>query len=306
MNKIITSLLLLTIGSTSAFAQVGVNTPTPQGSLDVAYVASKPTSPQGVLFPKLSGDQIQQMTVGTAQNGMFVFATSIPTAQIPRTSLITESGLYYYLSSEDKWRNVNQVISPSSLFSTGYTNANMLIANYTGGSGATDYNSGQISQLFFVNGTEVPFNPSPYVQVRTDDNNRGITFLKSGIYSVTIQFSFVYKRDVAGDGANDASLPDRLGSQVTYQMVTNFLNSPSAAYVSNVTHNMDYHPIKQGSGLNRLSGIAVGNIIVKQDNVVKFIPQINTQGYWLSSEELNIGPTGQLNMHITRVSDYTP
>jgi hypothetical protein len=306
MKKTIISLFLMTIGMTQIHAQVGINTETPQGSLDVAYVASKPTAAQGVLFPRLSGDEIQQMTVGTPQNGMFVFATSVPTAQIPRTSLITESGLYYYFSAEDKWRNVNQVISPSSLFSTSYSNADMLIANYTGGSGATDYNSGQISQLFFVNGNEVPFNASQYVQVRTEDNNRGINFLKSGIYTVTIQFSFVYKRDVTGDGANDPALPDRLGSQVTFQLIPNFLNSPSSAYVSNITHNVDYNPIRQGSGLSRLSGIAVGNIIVKQDNVVKFIPQINTSGYWLSSEELNIGATGQLNMHITRVSDYTP
>jgi hypothetical protein len=306
MKKIIIPLLLLVAGYMETKAQVGISTPTPQGSLDVAYVPSKPNAAQGVLFPRLSGDEIQQMTVGTAQNGMFVFATSVPSAQIPRTSLITESGLYYYFSTEDKWRNVNQVISPSSLFSTSYTNSDMLIANYTGGSGATDYNSGQVSQLFFVNGTENPFNTSQYVQVRTEDNNRGITFLKSGIYSVTIQFSFVYERDVAGDGATKPNLPDRPGSQVTYQMVTNFLNSPSSAYVSNVTHNMDYNAIRQGSGLFRLSGIAVGNIIVKQDNVVKFIPQINTSGYWLSSEELNIGSTGQLNMHITRVSDYTP
>ncbi|SDR03553.1 hypothetical protein SAMN05421664_3220 [Chryseobacterium soldanellicola] len=303
MKKIITSLFFLAAGS-SAFAQVGVNTPTPQGSLDVAYVPTKPTSPQGVLFPRLTGDEVQAMTVGAGQNGMFVFATSRPTNSIARTSLITESGLYYYFSADDKWRNVNQIINPSSLFSTSYQNTDMLIAQYTGGAGAADYNSGQMSHIFFVNGTETPFNSSPFVAVRTADNNRGIDFLKSGIYSVTIQFTFVYQRDVAGDGASSPTLPDRLGSQVTYQLVPNFINSPASAYVSNITHNTDYMTIRQGSGLFRISGIAVGNIIVKQDNVVKFIPEIRTSGYWLSSEELM--PTGGLSMHITRVSDYTP
>lgn len=306
MKKNIYSLLITTIFGSIVYSQVGIGTPTPQGSLDVAYIPSKPAVAQGVLFPRLTGNEIQQMNVGAPQNGMFVFATSIPTAQIPRTSLITESGLYYYFSSEDRWRNVNQVISPSSLFSTSYTNSNMVIASYSGGSGAGDYNSGQTSTLYFVNGTEVPFNASPYVAVRTTDNNRGVRFLKSGIYSVTIQFSFVYKRDVGGDGANDPALPDRLGSQVTYQLIPNFLNSSASTYTSNMTHNIDYNGIRQGSGLFRLSGIAVGNIIVKQDNVVNFIPQINTSGYWLSTEELAVGATGQLNMHITRVSDYTP
>lgn len=304
MKKIIATLLFLTIGSSLSLAQVGINTPNAQGSLDVAYVSSKPTSPQGVLFPKLTGDEIQAMTVGNAQNGMFVFATSKPTTSIARTSLITEAGLYYYFSADDQWRNVNQIINPSSLFSTSYSNTDMLIAQYSGGSGAADYNSGQISHIFFVNGTETPFNASPFVATRTADNNRGIDFLKSGIYSVTIQFTFVYQRDVAGDGASSPALPDRLGSQVTYQLVPNFVSSPAAAYVSNITHNMDYITVRQGSGLFRISGIAVGNIIVKQDNVVKFIPEIRTSGYWLSSEELM--KSGGLSMHITRVSDYTP
>lgn len=306
MKKKVISMLILVIGLTEISAQIGINTAVPQGSLDVAYIASKPTTAQGIIFPKLTGDEIQQMTVGAGQNGMFVFATSVPTSPIPRTSLITESGLYYYYSAEDKWRNVNQVISPSSLFSTTYRNSTMSISAYSGGSGATDYNSGQVSSLRFVNGTEIPFNSTSYVAVRTADNNRGIRFLKSGIYNVTLQFSFVYKRDVTGDGANDPALTDRLGSQVTYQLIPNFLASPTSAYTTNITHNVDYNGVRQGSGLFRLSGIAVGNIIVKQDNVVEFVPEINTSGYWISTEELAIGNTGLLNMHIIRVSDYTP
>jgi hypothetical protein len=304
MKKNVYSLLASLILGCAASAQVGIKTTNPQGSLDVAYVSANPTSPQGILFPRMTGNEIQSMTLTPQQNGLFVFATSVPTSQIPRTSLITESGLYYYFSPDDKWRNVNQIINPSSLFSTSYANTDMLIAQYTGGSGATDYNSGQTSHIFFVNGTETPFNTSPYVAARSEDNNRGINFLKSGIYSVTVQFTFVYQRDVAGDGASSPTLPDRLGSQVTYQMVPNFVNSPASAYASNITHNMDYVTIRQGSGLFRISGVAVGNIIVKQDNVVKFIPEIRTSGYWLSSEELM--PTGGLSMHITRVSDYTP
>ncbi|WP_034669561.1 hypothetical protein [Chryseobacterium populi] len=44
--------------------------------------------------------------------------------------------------------------------------------------------------------------------------------------------------------------------------------------------NLFNHRIRQSSGLFRLSGIAVANIIVKQDNAVSFIPQTNTSGYW--------------------------
>lgn len=305
MKKNFSSLLASLLLGCTISAQVGIKTTDPQGSLDVAYVSANPTSPQGILFPRMTGNEIQAMTLTPQQNGLFVFATSVPTSQIPRTSLITESGLYYYFSPDDKWRNVNQIINPSSLFSTSYSSTDMLVHQYSEGTGGEGYELGaKESRIWFVNGTETPFNTSPYVAARTGDPNRGLTFLKSGIYTVTIQFSFVYNRDVAGDGASNPSLPDRPGSQVTFQLTPNFLNSPASAYTSNITHNIDYHTNRNGSGLFRMNGIAVGNIIVKQDNVVQFVPQVMTRGYWLAPQELTT--SGFLNMHVTRVSDYTP
>lgn len=315
MKKSIYSLLASVVLGCIVSGQVGINTPTPQGSFDITYDPTKSPSPQGLLIPKLTGDQIQAMTVGAGQHGMFVFATSKPTGGMPRTNLIAEPGLYYYNLADDKWRNVNQVLNPSSLFSTSYSGANMLVLAYSDNSGtALPDDQLKSSHIIFVNGTEKPFNSSPFVSVRTDDNNRGITFLKSGIYSVTIQFSFIYGRDIAGDSPSRDDLVDRAGSQVTFNLIPNFLTTPTSAYVSNITHATDYTPTRQLSGLFRMSGIAVGNIIVKQDNVVKFIPEVKTSGYWLSADELLIrdsqqnltNATGDLSIHITRVSDYTP
>ncbi|MEY8760023.1 hypothetical protein [Chryseobacterium tongliaoense] len=252
------------------------------------------------------------MTVGPEQNSMLVFATAIPTTPNNRTSLITAPGVYYYMSSTDQWHNVNQVLNPVSLFSTKYDNAAMLVNRYTDGSGSTDFNNrSQISYIRYTGGTEVPFIASPYVQTRTADSNRGIKFIKSGVYSVTIQFTLVYLRDVAGDGPLSGTAPDRIGSQSTYNLVTNFLSSPATAYISNISHNSDLINIRLGSGLSRMSGVAVGNIIVKQDNIVEFIPEVTTHGFWVAQEELNGTPTignttGVLSIHVTRVSDYTP
>ncbi|WP_449397862.1 hypothetical protein [Chryseobacterium wanjuense] len=307
MRKKVYSLITSVVLGYTISAQVGIKTSDPQGSLDVAYISSNPSSPQGILFPRMTGDEIQAMSVTSQQNGLFVFATTVPTSQIPRTSLITESGLYYYFFPDDKWRNVNQIINPSSLFSTNYRNTNVTAIDWSEGDDSNGYNTpGKTSYIIFEGGTEVPFNNSPYVIARAPNPlpRRGLRFLKSGIYSVSIQFTFVYDRDVTGDGANDANLPDRSGSQITFQMTPNFLNSPTSAYTSNITHNIDYQPSRQGSGRSRISGIATGNIIIKQDNVVEFIPQIWTSGYWLTNNELT--DTGFLNMHVTRVSDYTP
>jgi hypothetical protein len=288
--------------------QVGVKTVNPQATLDISYEPARPTSPQGLLMPRMTGNEIQAMTVGAGQNSMLVFATAAPTSPTTRTSLITAPGVYYYMSSTDQWHNVNQVLNPVSLFSTKYDLASMVVNRYTGGTGSTDYNNpSQISYIRYTGGTEVPFTTSPYVETRTADNNRGIKFTKSGVYSVTIQFTFVYTRDVAGDGASSAVLPDRTGSQSTYNLVTNFLSSPSTAYISNITHNFDLINIRMGSGFFRMSGIAVGNIIVKEDNIVEFIPEVTTQGFWVTPQELNsTSNSGVLSIHVTRVSDYTP
>ena len=307
--------LLLCAGvlfATIGYGQVGIGTDNPKGTLDVTVDPSvAPTDPHGVLIPRLTGDQIQAMTVGEDQNGLLAFATAPPTASIPRTSLINAEGVYYYLYSADKWYNVNEFNNSlnSALYSVNYNLADMMINRFTGGSGNGDYhNPSQSSYIWFVNGSEDTFNSNPYVSPR--GANRGVKFLKSGVYSVTVQFSFVYNRDVAGDGASNANLPDRLGTQVTYNMVLNFMNSPSGSYSSNISHNADIINGRLGSGQQRVNGIATGNIIVNEDNLVEFVPEVWSNGFYIADEELQntiLGPgirsTGALNIHILRVSD---
>ncbi|GEN73350.1 hypothetical protein [Chryseobacterium lathyri] len=295
------------------YSQVGINTSAPKSTLDVVKNTSSST-PQGLLIPRLTGDEVQAMNVTPDQNGLLAFVISKPTAPIDRTSLILDSGVYYYLASVDKWYNVNQFNNSinSALYSASYSSTNMGIGNFTGGS-ETDYNNPNVqSNIYFVNGTESIFNSSPYVTTRPGDPalNRGAKFLKSGVYNIIIQFNFIYMRDVAGDGANNPNLPDRLGSQVSYNMGLNFMNSPAGSYSSNVTHNTDVINARLGTGQQRTSGIAVGNIIVKEDNVVNFVPYVSTSGYYVSPEELTntlAGPsaaTGTLSIHVIRVSDY--
>lgn len=298
----------------SQVGNVGINTSTPSATLDIKpSVFAVSTDPKGLLIPRLSGDEIQAMTVGANQNGMLAFATAQPTAPIARTSLINAQGLYYYLYSADKWYNVNQFNNSlnSALYSVNWSQTDMGINRFVGGGGNGDFNStSQQSYIWFVNGSQSVFNNNPYVTAGSTVN-RSIKFLKSGVYNVTIQFSFVYNRDVAGDGASNANLPDRLGSQLTYNMQQNFLSSPASAYVSNISHNADVINARLGSGQQRVNGVAVGNIIVKQDNVVEFVPEVWTNGYYISDEELSntiLGPgirsTGYLSVHVIRVSDY--
>lgn len=289
-------------------AQVGINTPTPDASLDIRYDATK-NGAQGILIPRMTGDQIQGMTMTPNQDGLQVFATAVPTSPTDITSLITKSGLYYYLASANRWYNVNAY--DNSVFSTSYDFSSIIINRYVGGTGANDYNNQ--SQASFTRFVTVPstvetlFSASPFVQQRTTDTTQGIKFLKRGIYSVTIQFTYVIIRDVVGSNPTNPDLPDRVGSQITYQLIPNFLASPSSSYISNIKHNSFVTPTKDGTGRNRLSGIAVGNIKVLQDNTVEFIPEVRTNGYYVSAEEIsnssNAGVNGEMSIHVLRISD---
>lgn len=289
-------------------AQVGIQTSNPDATLDIRYDSTK-NGAQGILIPRMTGDQIQGMSMTPNQDGLQVFATTVPTSSNDLTSLITKSGLYYYLASANRWYNVNAY--DNSVFSTSYSSSAIAINRYSGGSGATDYNNQ--SQASFTRFATVPatvetlFSASPFVQQRTTDAIQGIKFLKRGIYSVTVQFTYVINRDVTAANPINAALPDRPGSQITYQLIPNFLASPSASYISNIKHNSFVTPTKDGTGFNRLSGIAIGNIKVLQDNTVEFVPEIRTSGYYVSSEEIgnstNGGVNGEMSIHVLRISD---
>ncbi|RNA63348.1 hypothetical protein D1631_16155 [Chryseobacterium nematophagum] len=89
-----------------AFGQVGINTITPQSTLDVVGTVSS-TSPDGTLIPRLTTVQLaaKDAAYGASQNGILVFVISgIGTAG--KTSNITGTGFYYYDDPTSKWKAI--------------------------------------------------------------------------------------------------------------------------------------------------------------------------------------------------------
>lgn len=88
------------------FAQVGIGTTTPNASLDVSKTdtATSQNLPQGILIPRMTGDEIKVMTVDINQNSMLVYATVPATS---RTSTVAEyidsEGFYYYNASQNRF-----------------------------------------------------------------------------------------------------------------------------------------------------------------------------------------------------------
>lgn len=90
-------LLLAIAGGGGVFSQVGVNTDSPDATLDVRGIAEDPTVVDGVIPPRITKSQLTDKTgYGTPQTGTLVYITD-PTGPVnPSTTKISESGLHVF------------------------------------------------------------------------------------------------------------------------------------------------------------------------------------------------------------------
>ena len=86
---------------TLAYAQtgrVGVNTDTPAATFDVAGKPADAAVVDGVIAPRLTGDQLQakDAVYTAAQTGTLVYATAATAAPAGKTVNVTAAGYYYF------------------------------------------------------------------------------------------------------------------------------------------------------------------------------------------------------------------
>lgn len=109
MKKKIIFIGLLAISSL-AFSQVGINTPTPKATLDIAAKTSDGSSPEGLIIPQLTGNQIKSADTqyGTAQTGTLIFATSAVSSVEAgsKTEQMDVPGYYYFDGT--KWIKIKE------------------------------------------------------------------------------------------------------------------------------------------------------------------------------------------------------
>ncbi|HAO07513.1 MAG TPA: hypothetical protein DCQ50_11070 [Chryseobacterium sp.] len=101
--------LAVAFSSISAFyAQVGINSTSPNTTFEIVSKTSG-TKPEGILIPRLTGDQIKSMELllGSSQNSMMIFATTAATSLTGSTIDLTAPGFYYYNSGLAKWVAIN-------------------------------------------------------------------------------------------------------------------------------------------------------------------------------------------------------
>ncbi|WP_048511018.1 hypothetical protein [Chryseobacterium sp. FH2] len=117
MKKNILWLSLITF-SNFTFAQVGINTPTPQSTLDIiAKNATGTTStPEGLLIPRVDRQRAQSMT-GVA-NSTLIYINSIATGNMTGNAVNIDSIGYYYYDN-NVWNKMN--ISGENIYNSNGT-----------------------------------------------------------------------------------------------------------------------------------------------------------------------------------------
>lgn len=84
----------------SIIAQIGIGTTSPNATLDVQGKASTPTSLDGIIPPRLTGDQLSDKTYTSNQIGAVVYITAPDSTPSGQTINVNSSGFYFFDGSE--------------------------------------------------------------------------------------------------------------------------------------------------------------------------------------------------------------
>jgi len=98
-------LITLLSVSTTVFSQVGINTDAPKATLDVMGEPANASSLDGIIAPRLVGEELRAKTYTPDQKGALVYITVSDTAPSGQTIDVTSEGYYY--SDGTKWVKLN-------------------------------------------------------------------------------------------------------------------------------------------------------------------------------------------------------
>lgn len=113
MKQQILTMMVLFSTITIANAQtgnVGINTTNPQVTLDVAGVAADPLKLDGVIAPRLTGNQLAAKTYTPSQTGAIVYVTAASSSLTGQMANVASAGYYYFDGTA--WQTFKSAVSP--------------------------------------------------------------------------------------------------------------------------------------------------------------------------------------------------
>ncbi|NRQ44902.1 hypothetical protein [Chryseobacterium sp. C-204] len=88
--------LLIFVFAIIVKAQVGVNTQTPAATLDIVGKPDLPNHFDGIIPPRITGDQLANKTYSVLQKGAIVYVTQPASNLLGQVIHIVEEGYYYF------------------------------------------------------------------------------------------------------------------------------------------------------------------------------------------------------------------
>lgn len=92
-------MLFLSMICINTNAQVGINTELPQATLDVAGTPTDNSKLDGIIAPRIAGNQLALKTYTTSQTGAIVFVNTAATNLTGQVINVTTPGYYYFNGS---------------------------------------------------------------------------------------------------------------------------------------------------------------------------------------------------------------
>lgn len=82
----------------SQAGRIGINTPNPKATLDITAKTDGTSAAEGLMIPRLTGDQIQTMTasIQPGTESLMIYATAVPASPTAKVSKITQPGYYFW------------------------------------------------------------------------------------------------------------------------------------------------------------------------------------------------------------------
>lgn len=89
--------------------KIGINTPNPKATLDINAKTDGSSQAEGLMIPRLTGDQIQTMTasIQPGTESLMIYATATPASPTSKVAKITQPGYYFWNGSNWESMGVN-------------------------------------------------------------------------------------------------------------------------------------------------------------------------------------------------------
>lgn len=96
-------------------AQVGIGTQIPAATLDVKAVKTDGTTSEGIIMPRMTGDQIKNAgnQYSAEQIGTMIYSTSATASPDAKTINITKAGYYYFDGSV--WKSMGKIVNTTAI-----------------------------------------------------------------------------------------------------------------------------------------------------------------------------------------------